>query len=639
MQDYQINSDNNIAEYLFHEGTNYKSYNYLGAHIIGNDCVFRVWAPSAKKLFVTGDFCNWNYYQYEAFRITQGGIFECVITGVKELQCYKYVIITNDDREILKSDPYGFYFEVRPNNASVIYNIDGYKWNDDNFIKSRTQNMELPMNIYEVHFGSWKKDEIGDSYSYDRLSEELIPYIKEMGYTHIEILPISEHPYDPSWGYQVTGYYAPTSRYGKPKDFMRFIDICHQNDIGVILDWVPAHFPKDAHGLYEFDGTRLYEYQDENMCEHPHWGTRIFDFGRNEVISFLISNATFWLDYYHIDGIRVDAVSSIIYLNYGREDSYWRPNVEGGNINIEAVNFLKQMNKWVFSQFNNPIMIAEEATTYKGVTSLVDYGGLGFSYKWNMGFMNDTLDYMKINPYFKSAAHNNLTFSITYGYTENFVLPLSHDEVVHGKCSLISKMPGYYVDKFANLRAYLAYMFAHPGKKLTFMGTEIGQFIEWDEKRGLDFFLLEYESHKAHLKFTKNLNLIYKKTTPLFELDNRYDGFKWLSCDDRNNNIIAFERVDTKGNRLVCVSNFSSQDIMEYCIKTNDKGIYKIIFNTDDISYGGNDRLKDEDILKSTDEAHSQLVLHLPPFSSIYLYKEFQNKNNTKTKVKKGVKK
>ena len=618
------NENNSLAEYLFHEGTNYCSYEYMGSHIIDDYCAFRVWAPNAKRVYVTGDFCNWDKYAYEAHRITDGGIYECIIKDVKEFDSYKYIIVTKDNKELFKADPYGYHCETRPGTASKIYNIDGYKWHDKKWIEKRHAPYNEPVSIYEMHLGSWRRYQDGNTYNYSKLADELIPYVKEMGFTHIEFMPVSEYPYDKSWGYQVTGYYAPTSRYGTPKDFMEFIDRCHENGIGVILDWVPAHFPKDAHGLYEFDGTYCYEYSDETKREHPDWGTRIFDYSKNEVKCFLISNACYWFDKYHVDGLRVDAVASMLYLDYGKKSGEWKPNKYGGNGNIEAKQFLQNLNTRVFSEFNGIMMIAEESTAWPMITYPVSEGGLGFNYKWNMGWMNDTLVYMKQDPFFRKGVHNNLTFSLTYAFSENFILPLSHDEVVHGKLSLISKMPGKYEDKFSNLRAYLGYMFAHPGKKMLFMGCELGQFIEWNEERELDWNLLEFDAHKKHRDFVKDLNRIYCKYNPLWELDTTWDGFDWAALDDDNNNIISFFRYSANGDSILAVSNFSSVLQKDYKIGVPNKGIYTEIFTTDSKEYGGNG-ITNGKVKTKMGKIHGQqqyLSLNIPAFSTLYFYKK-----------------
>jgi len=617
--------DYSLAEYLFHEGTNYCSYDYLGAHLQDDGkCAFRVWAPNASQVFVTGSFCNWEDFRYEAFRITAGGIYECIIDGIKEFDSYKFVIKTQDGTVLHKADPYAYHSETRPGTASKVYNIDGFKWSDKKWMENRSGNdFSKPVNIYEMHFGSWKRYSDGECFNYDKMTEELIPYVKEMGFTHIELMPMSEYPYDKSWGYQVTGYYAPTSRYGTPKDFMKFINACHTSGIGVILDWVPAHFPKDAQGLADFDGTSCYEYADPKKREHPDWGTRIFDYGRNEVRCFLISNACYWLDKYHIDGLRVDAVASMLYLDYGKKDGEWSPNQYGGNGNMEAKEFLQKLNSRVFEAFSGIMMIAEESTAWPLVTYPTDVGGLGFNYKWNMGWMNDSLLYMEQDPFFRKGVHDRLTFSMTYAFSENFILPLSHDEVVHGKRSLISKMPGEYEDKFKNLRAYLGYMYAHPGKKLIFMGAEYGQFIEWNEEAELDWSLLSYDTHAHQREFTKALSQFYKKTPALWEQDGSWEGFSWATVDDNTNNVIAFERFDKDGNSVLSVSNFSSVKQENYKIGVSRPGVYKEVFSSEDTSFGGSGITNEKVTAKKGifNGKDYYLSLTLPPFSTVYFYK------------------
>lgn len=615
--------NNSLAEYLFHEGTNFCSYDYFGAHLIKNYCVFRVWAPNAKSVFVTGDFCDWQTDKHEAHRITSSGIFECVIKNIKEFDTYKYVIKTQDNRELLKADPYSFHNETRPNTASKVYNINKYKWEDKKWMQNRVDPpFEKAINVYELHFGSWRKYADGNPFSYKKMAEELIPYILEMNYTHIELMPMTEYPYDKSWGYQVTGYFAPTSRYGDPKDFMYFIDKCHQNNIGVILDWVPAHFPKDESGLYEFDGSYCYEYSDPFKMEHSDWGTRIFDYSKNEVRSFLISNASFWFEKYHIDGIRVDAVASMLYLDYCRKDGQWQKNKYGGNGNIEAVEFLKALNQRVFSEFKGIMMIAEESTTWPKITYPISQGGLGFSFKWNMGWMNDSLKYISADSFFRKGLHNNLTFSLTYAFSESYMLPLSHDEVVYGKCSLVNKMPSYLTDKFANLRAYLAYMYAHPGKKLVFMGAEIGQYNEWNEEKELDWEVLQNDNNKKHKTFVKGLNQFYRNEPTLWELDTSWRGFDWASLDDKSNNIISFFRIDKNGNKLLIVCNFSSNIQTKYKMGVPEKGVYKEVFSTDQKKFGGNG-LRNSRLTAKLGLQHGRpyyLEITIPAYSTIYIY-------------------
>ena len=623
-------TDNSLAEYLFHEGTNYRAFDYLGAHFIGDGkCVFRTWAPNASQVFVTGSFCDWNDYAYEAFRITNGGIYECIIDGVEEFDSYKFVIKTRSGDILHKADPYAFHSETKPGTASKVYDIEGYRWGDKKWMSTRCGNdFSRPLNVYEVHFGSWRRYTDGEYFSYDKMAEELIPYAKEMGFTHIELMPMSEYPYDKSWGYQVTGYFAPTSRYGTPKDFMKFVDACHKEGIGVILDWVPAHFPKDAHGLADFDGTSCYEYQDPKKREHPDWGTRIFDYGRNEVRCFLISNACFWLEKYHIDGLRVDAVASMLYLDYGKRDGEWTPNEFGGNGNMEAKDFLQKLNSRVFECFPEALMIAEESTTWPLITYPADVDGLGFNYKWNMGWMNDSLLYMSQDPFFRKGVHDKLTFSMTYAFSENFILPLSHDEVVHGKCSLLSKMPGEYEDKFSNLRAYLSYMYAHPGKKLIFMGAEFGQFTEWNEEAELDWSLLSYDAHKRQQEFYKSLANFYLKTPAMYEIDKSWEGFSWATVDDNINNVIAFFRHDKDGNSLLSVSNFSSVKQENYKIGMPRSGVYTEVFSSDDESFGGSG-IKNGKVTAKKGDWNGQkfyISVTVPPFSTVYFYKKKPNK-------------
>lgn len=623
----------NMAEYLFHQGTNCRAYEYFGAHIENGACVFRTWAPKAKAVYVTGSFSNWDYYAYPMKRLNDGGIYEIRIDNVSEFDSYKFVIVTQSGETLLKADPYGYHTETRPQDASKVYNLSKYQWKDSKWMAKRHAPYTEPVNIYEVHFGSWKRYEDGNNFSYRKMAEELIPYVKEMGYTHIELMPMSEYPFDKSWGYQVTGYYAPTSRYGEPADFMYFIDLCHQNGLGVILDWVPAHFPKDAQGLYEFDGSFCYEYESPYKREHKDWGTRVFDYGKNEVVSFLISNACFWLDKYHIDGLRVDAVASMLYLDYGRNHGEWEQNCYGGNGNIEAEEFLKKLNTRVFSEFPGIMMIAEESTAWPMITYPVEDGGLGFNYKWNMGWMNDSLRYMSTDPFFRKGVHNNMTFSLTYAFSENFVLPLSHDEVVHQKCSLIYKMPGTIPEKFSNLRTYLTYMYTHPGKKLTFMGIDIGQYKEWDESTQLSWELLQNPENQKHHEFIKALNTFYLKQPTLWESDDSWEGFQWASADDCNNNIYAFFRFDKKGNKLLTVCNFSSNRYEGYKIGVPNRGKYTEIFSTDREEFGGSGT-PPQILTAKPGEMHGQkqhIELTIPPFSAICFSKKATRKTN-KTK-------
>ena len=622
-------SENDVPLYLFHEGSNSNAYEYFGSHRKNkNTVVFRVWAPDAKNVSVTGDFNDWSETENPMKPLkNSGGVWEAEIKNIKPYDMYKYCITAADGRTLMKCDPYGFHMETRPGTATKYYEIDDcYEWHDEKWVEGRNgKNIyESPVNIYELHAGSWKQYDDGNFYSYRALADALVPYVKKMGYTHIEFMPLTEYPFDGSWGYQVTGYFAATSRYGEPKDLMYLVDKCHENGIGVILDWVPAHFPKDANGLYEFDGGPLYEYSDPRKGEHYGWGTRVFDFGKNEVRSFLMSSASFWLKKYHLDGIRIDAVASMLYLDYDRKDGEWVPNKNGGNENLEAVEFLQKLNENIFRDFPYAMMIAEESTSWPMVTKPVFSGGLGFNFKWNMGWMNDILRYFSLDGFFRKYNHDCITFSMFYAFSENFVLPISHDEVVHGKKSLIDKMPGSYDEKFAGVRAFLGYMMAHPGKKLMFMGQEFGQFIEWNYEKGLDWLLLDYPKHRALQNYFKKINEFYKANPAFWQIDYSWEGFSWISSDDKDNSVIAFRRIDEKGKEIIVVCNFTNVERCDYRIGIPKKGAYKIVFNSDDVEFGGEGKgnkgkLKTESINMHGFE--QSISLDLPPMSAIYIKK------------------
>ena len=588
----------------FCAGINYNVYNKLGAHqmTVGDTTgvYFAVWAPMALRVSVVGDFNFWDGRRHPMHRIGEYGVHEIFIPDLPLGSLYKYEIKTRQGALLLKADPYANYAELRPNTASVVVDIDSYEWDDAKWMTQRKNfTKAAPMNVYELHLGSWKKPEDGrEFYNYKELAEPLCDYVKDMGYTHIELMPVMEHPFDGSWGYQVTGYYAPTSRYGTPKDFMYFIDYMHKNNIGVILDWVPAHFPKDAFGLAYFDGTCLYEHRDPRQGEHPHWGTLIYNYARAEVSNFLIANAVFWADKYHVDGFRVDAVASMLYLDYGKDYGEWVPNIYGGNENLDAIEFFKHLNSILKKRGDGLLLIAEESTAWPRVTAAVENGGLGFDYKWNMGWMNDFLRYMQIDPYFRSKSYNMLTFSMIYAYSEDFILTLSHDEVVHGKATLLGKMPGDTLEKkAANLRAAYAFMMTHPGKKLLFMGQEIGQLDEWYEKASVEWGLIKYDLHADMQKFVKALNKLYLSEKALYEKDFSPDGFEWINCISADKNIIVFLRkTDRTEDTLLVVCNFAPVLHEDYRVGVPYEGKYKEIFNTESKIFGGsgevNPRLK-----------------------------------------------
>ena len=627
----------NIPIYLFHQGTNAKAYEYLGSHRDREDenfTFFRVWAPHAVAVFVACDRNDWTGEGFQLKKINEQGLWEGRFEGFREFDAYKYLVIARDGRKIMKCDPYAFHAETRPGTASKIYDLDGcFKWTDGAWMKKRRRKniYASPMNIYELHIGSWQRYADGNPLSYRELADRLVPYVLDMGYTHIELLPVMEHPFDGSWGYQVTGYFAPTSRYGTPADFMYFVNKCHEHGIGVILDWVPAHFPKDSFGLYEFDGEPCYEYADPHKGEHKQWGTRVFDYGRTEVQSFLMSSALFWLEVYHADGLRVDAVASMLYLDYGREDGEWSPNTYGGRENLEAVAFIKKLNETIFGEHGDVMMIAEESTAWPMVSKPVYMGGLGFNFKWNMGWMNDCIRYFSLDGLFRKFNHDCLTFSFFYAFSENFILPISHDEVVHGKCSLINKMPGTYEEKFAGVRAFFAYMMAHPGKKLLFMGQEFGQFIEWNYKQELDWMLLDYDMHRKLKDFSRTLNRFYKRNAPMWEIDYSWEGFSWISSDDSANSVIAFRRMDSKGDELIVVCNFTPVTRENYRIGVPDKGTYRVVLNTDSPEFGGFDVKIQKTYTSKPIPMHSfkqSLSLTLPGMSVLYLKKQGKKADN-----------
>lgn len=590
--------------YLFGQATHYDIYRKMGAHVMmqGNEkgVCFDVWAPHARKVYVIGDFNGWNETSHEMVRVKPEtmGVYELFIPGVTYGAMYKFLIIAQDGSKHYKADPYAAYAQLRPETASIVADIDHFKWTDNAWMTERAAQTEetmykQPMAIYEVHPGSWMRHpnrEDDGFYTYRELAKSLVAYVKEMGYTHIELMGISEYPYDGSWGYQVTGYYAPTSRYGTPEDFAYLVNECHRNKIGVILDWVPAHFPRDAHGLAMFDGTPTYEYADTRKGEHPDWGTKIFDYAKNEVKNFLIGSALMWIENYHVDGLRVDAVASMLYLDYGKQDGQWVPNIYGGNKNLEAIEFFKHINTLVLGRNHGAMMIAEESTAWPKVTGPVTEDGLNFSYKWNMGWMHDFLDYMKLDPYFRKDNHNRMTFAMSYNGSERYILVLSHDEVVHLKCSMLNKMPGLEGDKFKNLMAGYAFMMGHSGKKLLFMGQEFAQSREWSEERELDWYLLSDPNHKKIQDWMKELLHIYRKNPCMYELDNSWEGFEWVNADDNERSIFSFIRKSEDGkNNLLFVINFTPVAREDYRVGVPKRKTYKLILNSEDPKFGGSD--------------------------------------------------
>ena len=612
---------------VFHTGDSVRAYDFLGAHLVNrnnkNGVMFRVWAPTARSVSVAGDFNNWNNEANYMYNIGYG-VWEVFVEGVKEFCTYKYCIESEYGDRLMKADPYAFHAQTRPGQASVVYDIESYSWNDSEWFNKRKENniSSSPMNIYEIHAGSWRKYPDGNFFNYQKLADELIPYLKEMHYTHVQLMPIMEYPYDGSWGFQTTGYYAPTSRYGTPSDFMAFVDKLHGEGIGVILDWVPSNFPTDDFGLARFDGSPLYESNDPKTSKRDSWGTCLFNYARFEVTSFLVSCAMFWLDKYHIDGLRIGALSSMLYLDYGKTEGEWEPNKFGGKENLDAVDFVKRLNTAVHMYHPDVMMFAEENTSWPKLTHKIEDGGLGFDFKWNMGWMNDMLHYMSLNSMWRPFNHDSLTFSFYYAFSEKFLLPISHDEVSHGKGSLIKQMPGKYDEQFAGVRAFITYMYAHPGKKLVFMGTEIGQFDEWNHQEAIQWDLLEFEKHKKLRTFFKELNKFYLDCKPLYELDTVWKGFDWIHHDDYTNSVIAFKRTDKNGDEIVSVCNFQPIRRDEYCIGVPKYGLYDEVFNSDEERFGGSGVVNGNNIKTEVMKIHGfdqGLSLTLPPLSVIYL--------------------
>lgn len=625
----------------FHQGEGYDAYRWMGAHkttLDGQAWQFTVWAPNALRVCVTGEFCSWRYEDYPMQKQYDGtwelrlpaALFDAQAQGrtdpdaQQKLRAYKYAILCADGQWHLRADPYAFGSELRPANASLLTDIGGYAWQDADWMTRRAQGdpVHEPVNIYEMHLGSWRRHKDGSFYTYEETAAELVPYLKDMGYTHVEFLPVMEHPLDMSWGYQVSGFFAPTARYGTAFGLMRLIDALHQAGVGVILDWVPAHFPRDEIGLRRFDGTPCYEHQDPRRSDMAQWGTVLFDFGRGEACSFLMASACYWLEWFHADGLRCDAVSAILYHDFCREPGQWVPNIHGGNENLEGAAFLKRLNTTVYGRYPGVMMIAEESTAYPRVTHPVHAGGLGFGFKWNMGWMNDTLFYTSLDPYFRSYNHDKLTFSMMYAFSENFVLPISHDEVVHGKGSLLNKMPGDYNQKFAGLRTFMGYMMTHPGKKLLFMGCEFGQFIEWDYHKQLDWMLLDYESHRKTKDYIRALNHYYLAHPALWQVEDNWDGFRWLNADDNTRSVITYYRADEKGKKSLVLCNFAASRWEDYRMGVPEAGTYRVALCSEEEQYGGAgfDR---ETLYRSEEQplgqwAHS-ITLDVPPLSCMIL--------------------
>ena len=617
-------------QYVFGQGTHYDIYKKLGAHFCKkgkkDGVFFAVWAPNAREVYVIGEFNDWNESASPMERLGEGGIFATFVEDVKEGQMYKYLLVLPDGRRLYKADPYANYAEMRPGTASKVYDLNHFKWSDKKWLADRDKkdmNKE-PMSVYECHIGSWMKHPDGTEdgfYNYREFADRIVEYFKEMPYTHIELMGIAEFPFDGSWGYQVTGYYAPTSRYGTPDDFRYLIDLLHKNDIGVILDWVPAHFPRDAHGLCEFDGTCLYEHPDKRLGEHPDWGTKIFNYSKNEVRNFLIANALFWIREFHIDGLRVDAVASMLYLDYGKQDGQWVANKYGGNENLDAIEFFKHLNSVIHGAHPGIMMIAEESTAWPKVTAAPEDGGLGFSFKWNMGWMHDYCEYMKFDPIFRKDNHYRLTFAMSYNNSENYILPLSHDEVVHLKCSMVNKMPGYEIDKYANLRNLYTFMFGHEGKKLLFMGQDFAQEREWSEARELDWNLLQNPLNKGMHDFMSELLHIYKESPCLHEIDNDWLGFEWMNADDTENSIYSFVRRNKSGKQhMLFVINMTPISRPKYKVGVPMNTQYKLILNSDDVKFGGNGG-KIAKTLKAKkgeqDNREQYITFNLPPLTAV----------------------
>ncbi len=652
--------------HCFHEGTNYNSFEFLGCHLINHDnvdgAIFSLWAPNARKIQVVGSFNSWSGKSHQMYKFEDSGIWVIFIPGVKEGDSYMYEVFKhNSENPTFKADPFAFYSQLRPKNASIVTNIHDYKWSDEKWLSDRelTNVYSSPINIYEVHLGSWKNHEEDtapknehnkekdDYYTYRELADELPEYVVSMGYTHIELLPVMEHPLDDSWGYQTTGYFSVTSRYGTPQDFKYFIDKCHKKGIGVILDWAPGHFCKDSHGLYSFDGTHLYENANPMIGENYDWGTSNFDFEKLEIHSFLISNAIFWFNIYHVDGIRVDAVANMLYLTYGKKSDIILKNKYGGNEKIEAVAFLKKLNEAVFKYVKNPLVIAEDSSTWAMLTSPTYIGGMGFNYKWNMGWMNDMLKYMELDPIHRKYQHDKITFSFLYAFSENFILPISHDEVVHGKKSLLDKMPGDYWQKFANLRLFYGYMIGHPGKKLLFMGSEFGQFIEWNFKQQLDWLLLLYPPHKKMQEYVRNLNFLYKKESSLWEQDHSFEGFEWIDHSNYEKSIISFIRKgNSKKDYLIFICNFTPVVYYDYRVGVPEETSYYEIFNSDNSDFGGSGQINTEVLVATNERWNNQqysIITKIPPLAVMILkpdyskdteIQKYPNDSNEKLKLR-----